>query len=147
MIWIAISLASGTAHADECDTERFDFPDYTYFNLDSGERLMAFDFAGVKKLAQKLECGKFHLRMRQVEKRQLVEERIQSDALKRAIDLYKKKVGILDFEVTRIHGMWETENKKRHVAENKTDYSWLGWTAAAILATTTVSFGVAFVLK
>ena len=63
------------------------------------------------------------------------------------IALYKSKQEILEGEVTRIHDKWKVDNKKLHEAESNVDYGWVGWTAAAILAITTISFGTAFVLK
>ena len=48
-------------------------------------------------------------------------------------------IGVLSAEKTRLYNMWSKENEVRLQLENKPSLgSWMGWSAAAILAVTTV---------
>ena len=149
MIWIVILMALGptNVYAETCDNITFELPDHWVDVFEGGDKFTVFDLEATKELLQQLDCGEYHLGMRKVEKEQLESEIKKVDLLETTITLYEEKQGILEGENTRLYEMWSLENKKRHEAENKVDYSWLGWTAAAILATTTLSFGVAFGLK
>lgn len=144
MIWIVILMVLGptNVYAETCDNVTFELPPHD--RVDNGS---LFYFDSTKELLQKLDCGEYHYRMRKIEKEQLGNEVLQNGLLKDIIVLYEEKQGMLEVENTRIYEKWRLDNKKLHEAENKVDYSWLGWTASAIFATTTLSFGIAFVLK
>ena len=140
-------LGPTNVYAETCDAVTFELPDHWADILDEGEKFMAFDLESTKELLQKLDCGAYHYRMRKVEKEKLTGEITKNSLLEATIVLYEEKQTILDGENTRLYEMWKVENKKRHESENKVGYSWIGWTAAAVLAVTSLSFGVAFVLK
>ena len=150
MIWIVISTVLVTsALADPCDQETFDLPTHTPWNEGNPPRQtgIVFDLEGARSLLLKLDCGEYHLRMRQVQEQQLAGEVKKNSLLEETLVLYERKQKILEDENARLYEKWKVENKKRHTAESKAGSGWLGWATAAILATTTVSFGAAFALK
>ena len=105
---------------------------------------MSFDIVNSKRLLLQLSCGDFFKKKSDIQGKQL-------DITKEAVEAYKgiseaqaKKITLLQEDRTRVVDMWKEENKKRHVAENKTSY---GWAVAAGLAIVSVTLGVAFVLK
>lgn len=153
MIWaviLTVFAASSNAYADDvsapCIDVTFDMPDYILVESE-GDGYMAFDLAGAQSIAVKLQCGEYHFRMRTALATELVNEQSKTRNLREQIALNLEKLDTLEYENDRLFRKWKDENKKRHEAENKADYAWIGWTAAAVLGASTLALGTVLVLK
>lgn len=147
MTWIVIStLFVNTVHADDvqalCQDVTFGVPEFE--RVPEGA---LFGFVGLKEILTQLECGEYHLRMRSELATELVNEQRKVTILETNEVLLQEIISVQEQENTRLFDKWKEENKKRREAENKPSYSWIGWTAAAVFATSTLAFGTAFVLK
>jgi hypothetical protein len=105
---------------------------------------MSFDIVNSKKLLHQMACGDYFKKQAALfEKRSAISDNAAQE-YKEINEAQTKKINFLQDDRSRVVDMWKEENKKRHLAENKSSY---GWTVALILAVTSLSFGTAFVLK
>ena len=147
MTWIVILTllaAPSTVYANErCVDEHFLLPSRE-FTVHEEISYMSFDIVNSKKLLLQLSCGSYFRDRLKIQGKLLVIANDAVDAYKDINDAQTKKINFLQDDRSRVVDMWREENKKRHIAENKPSY---GWLAAGILSVTTLSFGVAFLLK
>lgn len=72
-----------------------------------------------------------------------IEALTQADSeLRLSLTTTREMVTTLEAERTRLTEMWEEENRLRHEAENRPDWSWLPWTLAAGFAIATLVLGI-----
>lgn len=65
-----------------------------------------------------------------------------SDELRLSLDATRSSVETLEAERLRLTNMWEEENRLRHEAENRPDWSWIPWTLAGGFAIATLVLGI-----
>ena len=78
---------------------------------------------------------------------ELRQQAAQIIELEAVVGLKDEKISLLEDDKERLYANWVEENRKRHKAESKVSKSWIGWAAAGALAVSTLTLGVAFVLK
>ena len=143
---LVLALAIPSARADgECSPD-FTLPPTSKILLD-GEYQYCFKVDPLKTVLLQLDCGNQALSDTARLEKKLNLQLLQISKLEGTLVLKDDKIRLLEEDKERLYQNWMEENKKRHTAENKTDYSWIGWTAAAVFATSTVVLGAAFVLK
>lgn len=158
MTWtliLAVLAVSSPVRAEvPCADVNFSLPEYIAWNDpfpdEDGvhqQKGIVFDLEGTKSLLLKLNCGQYHLDVRTALEGELANEQLKSATLQERFELSQEVLGLYEVENERLYKLWEVENKKRHEAENSSSYGWVGWAAAAVLATSTLALGAVVVLK
>ncbi len=149
MIWIVTLISSAltvsTVRAEECADE-FRFPETTKVLLE-GEQQVCLKLDPLKKVLFRLNCGEKALSTNKTISLKMRKQAAQIMELEAVVGLQGEKISLLEEDKERLYKNWVEENKKRHKAESKVSKSWVGWAAAGVFAVSTVTLGVAFVLK
>jgi hypothetical protein len=113
------------------------FPPSQRKNFD-GQTYQCFDFEGYKSLVithQELEKTIDEVDLLE-EKNQLLTDQVVN--LQEIRKLNEEKIELFQTENERLYKLWQEENKKRHLAEERPTFNWLAWTAAGTFATSTL---------
>lgn len=126
---------------------KFKWPQPTTQVLQDGTKYTCFKFEDLTNVVEFTNCGITAANLLNICESKTKKLQSIIDLRDQQVDLLKKNNKILKDEKSRLFDRWKEENEKRHEAENKADWSWIGWTAAGVLAVSTVTLGVVVVVK
>lgn len=135
-----LSLSLGTLRAEPQNIPKGEAKEvgnppvrFQCYDLDSYKSLLKFD-------VEHTAC----LQTVDAKEKQRQNLMLQIGDLEEVLKAQSASIDVLKKDNNRLYGMWEEENRKRHLAENKPAYgSWLAWgTAGVFVVATAVLAGV-----